>query len=96
MLGANAMMKRASVALLVGFGAVLLGAYVVAYALLVQRIAPGSEVVSSPLDRVWCRVHYRVGDDVGQALFAPIHRLDRRVRKEFWSPTAADALRQFK
>jgi hypothetical protein len=69
-----------------GFLLLLLVLYVGSYFAMVQR-RPVREAVRWEADRIYLAVEhepdYRFG---GNTLFAPIHRIDRATRRDYWAP----------
>jgi hypothetical protein len=69
--------------------------YVASYFALVERGWPGSQVITTPSDRVSVPAHYRLRAKAVAVLFAPVQTLDRRVRQSYWNPTAPEARKVF-
>jgi hypothetical protein len=65
----------------IGFLVVLSASYVVAYCALVDRTELGVECI---LGGQFVLVRYRFGGSSAESFFAPMHKLDRRLRPECW------------
>jgi hypothetical protein len=65
--------------------------YVGAYAALAMPMDVTLNVTysnSPPLSATVRQVRYRVDGELIEALFAPVHGLDRRIRHQYWHPDA--------